>query len=117
MKEIYKTIKYQDNEYKIAFNLNAMEEIQEEYGSLDEWGALTDGKSGETNIKALIFGFTAMINEGIDIDNDSRSSEEKLPFMTHKQVGRMLSDIGIDKMTEAMNQLVVESAGDDSKNE
>lgn len=117
MKEVSKIINYKDKEYKIVFNLNVMEIIQEEYGTLNKWGDLTDGKAneGETDVKALIFGFTAMINEGIDIDNDENGTNN--PPLTKKQVGRMLSDIGFDKATEDMNEVVIESVKSDEKNE
>lgn len=114
MKEIYSKFTYNDKEIKLVFNLNVMEAIQEEYGSLDKWGALTDGENGETNIKALVFGITEMINEAIDIDNDENGTQE--PFKTHKQVSRILTAIGIEKATKEMNELVVKSTKDDSKN-
>lgn len=117
MKEISKVINYKGKDYKLVFNLNVMELIQEEYGTLNKWGDLTDGKGskgGETDVKALIFGFTAMLNEGIDIDNDENGTNE--PFLTPKKVGRMLSDIGFDKATEDMNSVVIESVKSDEKN-
>jgi hypothetical protein len=96
-----------------------MEAIQDEYGTLDNWGALTDGKAheGETDIKALIFGLREMLNEAIEIDNEDNGTNE--PLLTRKQVGRMLTDIGIGKLTNDMNKLVVDSTKNDneSKNE
>lgn len=114
MKEVSTIINYKERDYKLVFNLNVMEVIQDEYETIVKWGELTDGKSGEVNVKALIFGFTAMLNEGIDIDNDENNTNN--PFLTHKQVGRMLSDIGFDKATKDMNDLVVESTKSDEKN-
>ena len=107
MREVSKKISYKGKDYKLVFNLNVMEIIQDEYKSLDEWGALTDGKSGEVNVKALIFGLTAMLNEGIEISNEDNN--EKEPLLTHRQVGRMLSEVGIENITDDMNNLVVDS--------
>ena len=115
IKEITSKLTYKNKSYPLVFNLNVMERIQDEYKTLDAWGELTDGASGEVNIKALVFGITEMINEGIDIENDENGTNE--PFVTHKKVGRMLSEIGIDKVAQATNDLVVESTKDDSKNE
>lgn len=115
IKEVSSNLTYKDKDYKLVFNLNVMEKIQDEYKTLDKWGELTDGSSGEVNIKALIFGITEMINEGIDIDNDENGTKE--PFVSHKKVGRMLTEIGIEKAAQNMNNLVVESTKDDSKNE
>ena len=127
MKEVSQTIKYKDKEYKMVFNLNVMQEIQEEYGSLQKWGELTDGnprevKNGkkteivrdEPNIKALIFGLAAMINEGIEIDNDENKTSD--PALSLKAVGRILTDVGIENVTDDMNNLVIDSTKTDEKN-
>lgn len=115
MKEVSSQLTYKGKVYKLVFNLNVMERIQDEYGTLDKWGELTDGKSGEVNIKALVFGITEMINEGIDIENDDNNTSE--PFVTHKKVGRMLTELGLENVAQNMNNLVIESTKDDSKNE
>lgn len=112
MKEVNRKITYKGQELRLVFNLNVMETIQEEYGSLDKWGSLTDGESGEPNIKALKFGLMAMLNEGIDIDNEERA--EKMPLFTDKQVGRIITEIGLENLTADMNGVVVDSVKDDS---
>ena len=115
IKEVSSKLTYREKEYKLVFNLNVMEKIQDAYQTLDNWGALTDGSESEVNIKALVFGITEMINEAIDIDNDENGTND--PFVSHKKVGRMLTEIGIEKAAQNMNNLVVESTKDDSKNE
>lgn len=114
MKEISGSLEYKGKVYKTVFNLNVMEKIQDEYKTVDNWGSLTDGKSGEVNIKALIFGIREMINEAIDIDNDENGTNE--PFLTHKQVGRIVTEIGFAKAAEKMNETVIESVKSDEKN-
>ena len=115
MKNFDGNLKYKNKEYKLVFNLNVMERIQEEYGSIDEWGRLTDGmNSGEPDAKAVIFGFTEMINEGIDIQNED--AEEKLPFLTKKQVGRMITEIGLKESTKTLNETVINSTESTEKN-
>ena len=112
MKTVNKVIEYKGKSYKLVFNLNVMEAIQNEYGTLDKWGELTDGnENGETDIKALVFGFTEMVNEGIEIDNEDNGTNT--PLLTHKQVARLLTDYGIDKATDNMNSLVVDSTKTD----
>ena len=103
---------YKGKEIKLVFNLNVMQSIQEEYKTVDAWGKLTDGESGEVDIKALIFGLTAMINEAIDIDNDENGTNE--PFFSPKQVGRIITDVGLAKATKALNQTVIDATKDDS---
>lgn len=108
-------IVYKGQEYHLAFNLNVMQAIQEEYGSLDEWGKQTEGENGEPNAKAVIFGFAAMLNEGIDIDNEDNNADIKP--LTLKQVGRLIGTVGMDAITEQMQDIVVASTEDGSKNE
>ena len=115
MKNFDGNLKYKNKEYKLVFNLNVMERIQEEYGSIDEWGRLTDGmNNGEPDAKAVIFGFTEMINEGIDIQNED--AEEKLPFLTKKQVGRMITELGLKESTKTLNETVINSTESTEKN-
>ena len=115
MKDINGKITYKEKEYTIVFNLNVMEAIQEEYGTLDEWGKLTDGSNGEPNAKAVIFGFTQMINEGIDIANEENGTDIKP--MTLKQVGRMITEVGLLEATKQLNDTVVSSSQSAEKNE
>ena len=114
MKDIESRITVNDKEYPIVFNLNVMEEIQEEYGTLDKWGNMTDGTDGEPNAKAVIFGFTAMINEGIDIQNDRNGTNDKP--LTKKQVGRLITEYGLIEATKKMNDTVIQSTKSNEKN-
>ena len=114
MKEMRNEIEYKGVKYNLVFNLNVMESIQNEYGTLDEWGKLTDASKGEPNAKAVIFGFTEMINEGIDIDNEEKGTDIKP--LTHKQVARILTDVGLNYATVKMNEAVIESTKSDEKN-
>lgn len=107
-------IVYKGQEYHLAFNLNVMETIQEEYGSLDTWGKLTEGENGESNAKAVIFGFAAMLNEGVDIDNEDNGTDIKP--LTLKQVGRLIGAVGMDAINAQMQGIVVAATQDDSKN-
>lgn len=115
MKDINGKIQYKDREYSLVFNLNVMEKIQEKYGTLEEWGNLTDGsKNGEPDAKAVIYGFTEMLNEGIDIENEENGTDIKP--LTLKQVGRIITEIGIADATNTLNKTVVESTKSEEKN-
>lgn len=109
------SVKFQVGEktYNAIFNLNVMEDIQEEYGTIEAWGKLTDGKSGEVNAKALIFGMRAMINEAIDIANDQNG--ENKPLLTHKQVARIISDAGLQQSAETLNKAVIDATKEDQQ--
>ena len=115
MKNYNGEIQYKDKTYALVFDLNVMEAIQEEYGTLEEWGELTDGSKGEPNAKAVIFGFTQMINEGIEIENEENGTDIK-PF-TNKQVGRIITEVGLANATQKLNETVVSSTQSEEKNE
>lgn len=112
MKDYKITFKVEDKEYPAIFNLNVMEQIQEEYGSVQKWGELTDAKSGEPNAKAIIFGFWAMINEAIDIENDENGGNQ--PLFTIKQVGRIISRAGVENSAHTLNNAVIEATKEDT---
>ena len=107
MKDYKFDFEVDENKYSLVFNLNVMEAIQEEYGSVQKWGELTDKKSGEVNAKALIFGLTEMINEGIDIENENNGTDRKP--LTKKQVGRLVTKLGLENTANKLNDVIVES--------
>ena len=112
MKDYKISFNVDETEYPAIFNLNVMEQLQEEYGTVEKWGSLTDAKSGEPNAKAIIFGFWAMINEAIDIDNDENGANR--PNLTLKQVGRIISRAGLQKSAETLNKAVIEATKEDT---
>ena len=114
MKDYNGTILYKGKEYKLVFNLNVMDTIQDKYGTINKWAELTDGEDGEPNAKAVIYGFTQMLNEGIDIENEENGTDIK-PLST-KQVGRMITEYGLMNATKTMNETVVESTRSTEKN-
>lgn len=142
MNDFSSEVTYKGKKYKLVFNLNVMETIQKKYGTLDKWGELTDGTeyakrqyesetgsregwddlkakdkakyNGEPDAQAVIYGFTQMINEGIDIDNEENGTDN--PPMTLKQVGRLITEIGLANATATLNNTVVESTKSDEKN-
>ena len=107
MIETIKHINYKGKNYPLVFNFNVLEKIQDKYGSYEKWGEMTDGKGQEINIGAFKFGVLEMINEGIDIENEDK--EEKMEFVTLKQVGRIITEIGIQKMTDSVQETVFDS--------
>lgn len=113
MQEKIKHINANGIEYPIVFNLNVMEKIQNEYETLEKWGELTDGKEREIDVKALKFGITEMINEGIDIENEE--CEVKREYLSEKQVGRIITDIGYQKLANDVQKTVIDSTKTDNE--
>lgn len=120
MLDIVKHFTVGDTEYPMAFTLNVMENIQDKYGTMGDWSnALTPLetviendqeviKVGEVKIKDLKWSVEQLINEGIDIENENKS--EKRPFVNSKQVGRLISSLGIKEMTALIGKTTVESS-------
>lgn len=116
MKQTIIHIETEKRTVPLVFNLNVMEEIQEQYGSLDKWGEVTQN-DGEPKVKDLKAGIIAMINEGIDIENEENGTNE--PMMTLKQVGRFLTEVGIAEIVKKVQEITIAStkSEDDGKNE
>ena len=114
MKDVNVELQYKGKAYKLAFNLNVMQEIQKRYGSIQAWGEITDGQNGEPDVEAVIFGFTEMLNEGIEIDNDENGTD--LKPLTAKQVGRIITEVGMNNALEKLQKTVVDSTQSAEKN-
>lgn len=110
-------IKYlttKNEKFPFVYSLNVMEELQNKYGSLTAWSDLIEPKdNGEPSIKALLFFFKEAINEGIDIENESK--QESRSFITEKKVGRIISEIGIKEATKQLKEIVVSSTKTESE--
>lgn len=118
MKDKIGVIHNKNKDYPICFNLNVMEEIQEKYGTISAWGDLVSNKGGaEPKIKELKDGLLMMINEAIDLQNETK--EEKEGLLTSKQVGRIISEVGFAETTKIIMDLSKDSTdtGEDAKNE
>ena len=112
----YNEVEYKGKKYKLVFNLNVMQEVQEKYKTIDKWAELTDNNGeGEPDAKAIIFGLTAMLNEGIEIDNEENGTDIKP--LTQKQVGRLVTEVGLFEAAQKLNNTVIESTkSDEEKN-
>lgn len=106
----------ESEKYPLVFSLNVMEAIQDKYGSIDKWSSLIQ-KNGEPDIKALKFFMTEAINEGIEIENEKNN--EKRKSVTSKQVGRILTEVGLSGTANKIMTTISESiqTDDTSKNE
>lgn len=100
-------LEYKGVEYDLLFNLNVMEILQEEYGSVEAWSAKAM-ESDEPNIKVLKFGFKAMLNEAIDVYNEDHIDEPK-EFVNDKTVGRIISSVGFGNVADIIANTVVNS--------
>lgn len=103
----------------MAFTLNVMEAIQEEYGDFETWMNLMKNKM--PSIKALKFFVTATINEGIGIKN-SKSGKQR-DFIDSADAGRIITECGMVTTIREINKLISDSlpqlglTQEDEKNE
>ncbi|BED92977.1 hypothetical protein FACS189465_2230 [Clostridia bacterium] len=102
--------------YPLAFTINVMEAIQEQYGTIEDWSKLVQNAK-EPNLKAVKFFMLEAINEGIDIENE-KSGKTRKPINS-KQVGRILTDYGIANTVKKLRGTITNSIseGKTSKNE
>ncbi len=98
--------------FPLAFTLNVMESIQNEYETLSNWSELIRNQK-EPNIKALKFFITEAINEGIEIENE-KSSEKRVPI-TSSKAGRIITEIGLKKVANTITKMITESMPHDEK--
>ena len=113
-----KELLYKNEKFELVFNLNVMEKVQDQYGSIEKWWELI-AEEDEPKAKDIKFGFTHMINEGIDIYNEEHVNDEGFepkPFLTEKQVGRIISEIGLIEAAKQLNETVIESTKSEEKN-
>lgn len=124
MKDIMDKLEYKGDQYTLIFNFNVLEEIQSAYGTLSNWLEEAYGeKTNEPSAKALAFAIRAMVNEGIDIDNEEKPTESQKQFITQKQANRMLTEFvqknGVEDVVKVIDNLMGKSlqGGENSKNE
>jgi hypothetical protein len=115
MKEMKSEIEYKGQKYNVVFNLNVIEALQNKYGTFDKWVDLVQpkNKEQETDLKALKFAFREALNEGIDIDNEDNETDIK--FLTEKQVGRIITEIGVSDASKKLQEVVIESTKNDEE--
>jgi len=122
--------------YPLAFTLNVMERIQDEFGSFDGWADTIQPtekvinketeeveidekgneitKALEPKVKYIIWTFKEFINEGIKIEN--RNKTIKLPLLTHEEIGWLISDAGLQNVIKAIKEVTAGSVGEKSPN-
>lgn len=115
MKDFYTEFELNGKKYILCFDLNVMEAIQAEYKTIENWSNLTNGKdTGEADASAILFGFTEMLNEGIDIMNEKNGTDEKP--LTKKQVGRILTQFGMNNVAAKLAETVAAAGKEEEKN-
>jgi len=113
MKDVLIHFEANEVSYPLAFNINVLEVMQDKFGSFTAFADSLSSKDGdEPKMKDIKFIYTECINEGIDMENDPDcvhfiKSDETRPFLTEKQVGRLIGSI-TDK-AGTIKQLVVKS--------
>ena len=94
--------------YPMCLSINVMVELQKKYGSFEETMELIDSsKQNEINYAVLIDFYYYSINEGIDIYNENKNEQEKMNFVSERQAGRIISELGFAKSKETAKSTVI----------
>ena len=94
--------------YPMCLSINVMAELQKKYGSFEETMELVDSsKQNEINYAVLIDFYYYSINEGIDIYNENKNEQEKMNFVSERQAGRIISELGFAKSKETAKSTVI----------
>lgn len=120
-KEMLEYIESDGVKYPVAYNLNVESELQERFGSLKEWNDKLTGESndGEGDINTAIQTCQLMINEGIEIYNESGRKERDIcdTQITEKKAGRILSEVTLAGMADVIRKSRKIDEEDEEKNE
>lgn len=133
MIDLIKHLEIGDEKYPMIATINVLEKIQQEYETIENWKKLMlgfkekikkDKKGNETtelvetneiSLKDMKFFVLESINEGIDIENEKLT--EKREFITEKQAGRIITQIGASKMLDEITSLLSKSNGSSEEEE
>jgi hypothetical protein len=98
---------YENGVKKIKLDENGNPITRKEKDSFGNEVIVEVFETREIDIEALIFGIKEMINEAIDISNET--TEVKQEFLTDRQVGRLVTAMGVANATTQLNQNVLDS--------
>ena len=102
--------------YPMCISINVMAELQKKYGSFEETMELIDSsKQDEINYSVLRDFYFYTINEGIDIFNENKNEQEKMNFVSERQAGRIISELGFAKSKETAKSTVISTDASTSK--
>ena len=112
MLEIKKYIETKEDKYPVIFSFNVLEEIQNKYDSFDNWSHIIEGEQfidgkwqkKEPKISDVKYFIKIAINEGIDLENEKTNSDRK--FLTDKQVGRLISEVGVQTISKIIREVI-----------
>ena len=103
-------LKTSEKAYPYAFSINVMKRLQDKYGSFDDTlERLQVKEDEEVDYGVLVDFFYESINEGIDIYNENKSEEQKMSFVTERQAGRIISEVGLSTATISAQQSVIDA--------
>ena len=112
MLEIKKYIETKEDKYPVIFSFNVLEEIQNKYESFDNWSHIIEGEEligtewekKEPKISDINYFIKIAINEGIDLENEKTNGNR--PFITDKQVGRLISEVGVQAISKIIREVI-----------
>jgi hypothetical protein len=108
-----KIIEHEGIKYPLIIDLNAMEDFQKSFFA-ETGKSIMDSESFENfGLTAGILQFQAALNEGIDYENQKKGSARE--FVTKREAGRIMSEIGMEKAGSVISELTKEFNGKNAK--
>ena len=100
--------------FPILYDINVLEALQDKFGGLSAWSETLSPESGEPPFSAVIDTVEILIAEGIDAKRDEG---EDITMPSRKQIGRLITRVGLAKTLEIIKNSAIAAAGEgDQKN-
>jgi hypothetical protein len=108
-----KNLEHEGIKYPLVVDLNSMEDFQKSFFS-ETGKSITDAEALEKfGLTAGILQFMAALNEGLDYENHKKGTARE--FVSKREAGRIMSEIGMEKASAAIAELVKEFNGKNAK--
>jgi len=98
--------------FPILYDINVLEALQQKFGGLSAWSETLSPEDGEPPFSAVIDTVEILIAEGIDAKADEG---ETITMPSRKQIGRLISRVGLAKVLEVIKNAAISAAGEDSQ--
>lgn len=107
------------NDKKIPFfcSIDVLNDIQEKFGKIENWGEQIDETVTEGNYEALMWTTKEFANEGIEIYNDELpEQEEELQLFDDKAIGRLIAAYTVNKTVDMITKTYIKCISGNEKN-
>lgn len=94
-------------------DINTLLDIQEKFGSIDEWIERLGAEEGKTDYNVMRWTVMTFINEGITLENIETGKEKEQ--VTERYAGALISAYGAAKMMKKIIEAYANCMGEDEE--